>query len=71
MCIEFIDPITKGKGYACVYASYDDLVFSLNNLNENIKGYYLISNVGLIMFFTTLYLKEQVKFQLNIFSIGI
>ena len=46
MCIEFIDPITKGKGYACVDASYDELVFSLDNLNENIKGYYLISNVG-------------------------
>ena len=46
MCIEFVDPITKGKGYACVDASYDELVSSLESLNENIKGYYFITTVG-------------------------
>ena len=46
MCIEFDDPITKGKGYLCLEASYDDLYSSLNNLNEKIKGYFFISNIG-------------------------
>ena len=46
MCIEFIDPITSGKGYACVDVLYDELVTSLESLNQNIKGYFFISNVG-------------------------
>ena len=46
LCIEFDDPITKGKGYACLDSNYNDLVFALNGLNSNIKGYFFISNVG-------------------------
>ena len=46
MCIEFEDPITKGKAYACVDTLYDDLVGPLDNLNENVKGYFFISNIG-------------------------
>ena len=46
MCIEFEDPITNGKAYACLEASYDDLNFSLDELNYGINGYFFISNVG-------------------------
>ena len=46
MCIEFDDPITKGKGYACVDASYTDIIFPLDELNSKISGYFFISNVG-------------------------
>ena len=46
ICIEFDDPISRGKGYACVDTNYDDLNFSLDNLNSNIKGYFFISNIG-------------------------
>ena len=46
MCIEFEDPITRGKAYACVNTIYNDLVMPLDNINSNIKGYFFISNVG-------------------------
>ena len=46
MCIEFDDPITKGKGFACVDVNYDDIISSLENFNSKIVGYYFISNVG-------------------------
>ena len=46
MCIEFYDPISRGKGYACVDVDYNDLILPLNTFNSKIKGYYLISNVG-------------------------
>ena len=46
MCIEFKDPITKGKGYACVDVDYYDLVYSLDNINSDLIGYYFISNIG-------------------------
>ena len=46
MCIEFDDPITKGKGYACSEVLNEDLVLNLENLNSNLAGYYFISIVG-------------------------
>ena len=46
MCIEFEDPISKGKGYGCVNTRYNDLVEPLDNLNTNIKGYFFVSNIG-------------------------
>ena len=46
MCIEFDDPITKGKGYVCVDAQYTDMVYPLENFNSKLVGYYFISNIG-------------------------
>ena len=46
LCIEFEDPITNGKAYACCDTFYNDLVGPLDNLNENMKGYFFISNIG-------------------------
>ena len=46
MCIEFKDPITMGKGYACVDASYTDLIPPLENLNSKLVGYFFITNIG-------------------------
>ena len=46
MCIEFDDPISQDKGYACVDVYNEDMVNTFENLNANIKGYYFISNVG-------------------------
>ena len=46
MCIEFDDPITKGKAYSCTEVRNDDLIYSLENLNTNIIGYYFITIVG-------------------------
>ena len=46
LCIEFDDPITRGKGYACTFSSYYNLYLSLNELNSNMKGYFFISNIG-------------------------
>ena len=46
MCIEFDDPITKGKAYSCSQVHDDDLIFSLENLNIKIQGYFFISIVG-------------------------
>ena len=46
MCIEFFEPITKGKAYACVDADYSELIPALDDLNSNLFGYYFISNVG-------------------------
>ena len=46
ICVEFDDPISKGKGYACTNAPYEDLISSFDELNSKIDGYYFISNVG-------------------------
>ena len=46
MCIEFDDPITKGKAYSCSQVHDDDLILSLENFNSKIKGYFLVSIVG-------------------------
>ena len=46
VCIEFDDPITKGKGYACAEGTYRDIIYSLEDLNSKISGYFFISNVG-------------------------
>ena len=46
MCIEFDDPITNGKGYACVDYEYTDMVKPLENFNSQLTGYYFISFVG-------------------------
>ena len=46
MCIEFDDPITKGKAYSCSQVHDDDLILSLENLNSKIQGYFLVSIVG-------------------------
>ena len=46
MCIRFDDPITKGEGFACADIYQDDLIFSFDNFNSKIVGYYLITSVG-------------------------
>ena len=46
MCIQFEDPITKGKGYGCVNTIYNELVEPIDNLNTNVKGYFFVSNIG-------------------------
>ena len=46
ICIEFDDPISQGKGYACSDVNYNDLIKPLDEINSFIKGYFLISNVG-------------------------
>ena len=46
MCIEFDDPITRGKGYACVDAFYTDIIKFLENLNLKVDGYFFVSNIG-------------------------
>ena len=46
MCIEFDDPITKGKGYACVDTRYTETISSLEQLNSKLPGYFFVSNVG-------------------------
>ena len=52
ICIEFDDPITEGKGYACAFSTYKNLAESLDNLNSNMKGYFFITNIGFYnMFF--------------------
>ena len=45
LCIEFDDPITQGKGYACVFTTYYDLSLTLDYLNSDMKGYFFVSNV--------------------------
>ena len=46
MCIEFNDPITKDKAYACADVNNEDMISSLENLNSNIFGYFFITIVG-------------------------
>ena len=46
LCIQFDDPITKDLGYACADIYQDDLLFSFDNFNSKLIGYYLISSVG-------------------------
>ena len=46
MCIEFDDPITKGKGYSCFNSFYTDLIEPLEDLNLKISGYFFVSNIG-------------------------
>ena len=51
MCIEFDDPITEGKGYACVDGLFTDIISPLEDFNSKINGYFFISNVGYNNFF--------------------
>ena len=46
LCIEFDDPITKGKAYACVDVLYTEIFSSLEELNSKLSGYFFVSNVG-------------------------
>ena len=46
MCIEFDDPITNGKGYSCAQVLSDDIISSLENINDNVIGYFFVSIVG-------------------------
>ena len=46
ICVEFDDPITNGKGYACTNSPYEDVISSLDDLNSKIDGYYFVANVG-------------------------
>ena len=46
MCIEFDDPITNGKGYSCAQVRSDDIISSLENINDNVIGYFFVSIVG-------------------------
>ena len=46
MCIQFFDPISKGPAYACSDVSQDDLIYSFDNFNSKLVGYFLITSVG-------------------------
>ena len=46
MCIGFVDPISNGPAYACCDVSQDDLIYSFDNFNSKLVGYFLISSVG-------------------------
>ena len=47
MCIEFDDPISNSTAYACADVYQDNLLFSFDNFNSKLDGYFLISLVGL------------------------
>ena len=47
ICIQFNDPVSKGLGFACADIYQDDLVFSFDNFNSKLIGYFLISSVGI------------------------
>jgi len=46
LCIQFDDPISNDIGYACADVYQDDLIFSFDNFNSKLVGYYLITSVG-------------------------
>ena len=46
MCIEFDDPITKGKGYSCTDYHTDEIIISLEDMNDKIIGYFFVTTVG-------------------------
>jgi len=46
MCEEFYDPISKAPAYACSDVNEEDLIFSFNNFNSKLTGYFLITSVG-------------------------
>ena len=46
MCIEFVDPITKGKGYSCTDYHTDEIIISLEDMNDKIIGYFFVTTVG-------------------------
>ena len=46
LCIQFDDPISNDIGYACADVYQDDLIFSFDNFNSKLIGYYLITSVG-------------------------
>ena len=46
ICVEFDDPITNGKGYACTNSPYEDVISSLDDFNSKLDGYFFVSNVG-------------------------
>ena len=46
ICIQFFDPISKDIAYACSDIEQDDLIFSFDNFNSKLVGYYLITAVG-------------------------
>ena len=46
LCIEFNDPISKDISYACADVLGNDLVFSFDNFNSKLAGYYLITSIG-------------------------
>ena len=46
MCIQFLDPITKGNAYACSDVSQVDLKSSLDDINSGLTGYFFIACVG-------------------------
>ena len=46
MYIEFYDPISDGKAYAFADILVDDLIFTSDNFNTKLQGYFLISSIG-------------------------
>ena len=46
MCIQFIDPITNDIAYACADVIQDDLLYSFDNFNSKLVGYFLITAIG-------------------------
>ena len=46
ICVQFDEPITKGKAYICADISQDSLIFNFDNFNEKLKGYFLVTAVG-------------------------
>ena len=46
ICIKFNDPISNGDGFVCSDIHQEDLIFSFDNFNSKLVGYYLITSVG-------------------------
>ena len=61
MCIGFLDPISKGQAYACSDVNQDDLIFSFDNFNSKLVGYFLIASVGFNKLFYYSQNKEDSK----------
>ena len=66
MCIEFYDPISNGPGYSCADIYQEDLIFSFDNFNSKLVGYYLITSVGFnnVFYFPSTFAKTPTE---NIF----
>ena len=46
VCIQFFDPISKGKGYVCCDVSQKNEILTFDSFNANLLGYFFIASVG-------------------------
>ena len=59
ICIQFLDPITNNKAFACLDVNQDDLIFAFDNINDHLEGYFFITCVGFNKVFYFPKLKED------------